>query len=362
MTVPISSVVSVAISSAPTPAGLAGFGTLLFVTPEGEGIFDAGELMRSYSSAGEVAADFTSGEAVQAANAYFGQVPRPTELKVGTTLSAVAALVDNLTALEEYDDSFYGVCLDKSYRDGPDTIAAAGWVQSRDMIFFANTNDSATLSISTQTGTSAKTLQTAAYSNTIVTYGSNVDQYACASVAGRAFTVNFGGTNTTITLFGKKLPGITSSSISSSQKAALENVNCNAFLDVAGNLLYSDGKMAGGGYIDTVHGRHWLQSYIQLAVFNALYLSPTKVPYTNLGIARIVAAVSDALAQGKRNGLLGSGSDEEGNTLINGYAVTSVPLSAVSDADKAARVYSGIGFVAIGAGSLHGITISGSFN
>ncbi|MBU0376373.1 DUF3383 domain-containing protein, partial [Acinetobacter baumannii] len=51
--------------------------------------------------------------------------------------------------------------------------------------------------------------------------------HAAASVFGRAFSVNFNGTNTTITLKFKQLPGVAAEDLQVSQAKALKDKNCN---------------------------------------------------------------------------------------------------------------------------------------
>jgi len=362
MTVPLSSVVSVSISSAPKPAALAGFGTLMFITAEAESVFSVGERSRLYMSAAEVATDFPSGEVAAAAEAYYSQSPKPEKFKVGMIDQEDSDITASLNAIEEYDDDFYGVVPDKEFRDTVDMKSIASWVQARTKVLFATTNDAAVKKTSTQLGTVAKDIADLSLSRTMLVYGEDSSQYPCASAAGRAFTVNFRGTNTTLTLFMKKLPGITVSNLSSAQKAALEALNINAFIDVADNYLFNDGRQADGSWFDAIHGQDWLKNYIQTNVFNVLYLSPTKVPYTDSGVSRIVDSVIFSMEQGIRNGLLAPGFDANGDYQSAGYAVTAIPVSEVSDADKGSRIYGGISFSAVGAGALHNIIITGSFS
>jgi hypothetical protein len=56
---------------------------------------------------------------------------------------------------------------------------------------------------------------------------STSSKYAALSAFGRAFTVNFNGSNTTITLKFKQEPGITYETLTANQAAALDAKNCN---------------------------------------------------------------------------------------------------------------------------------------
>jgi len=85
-TVPISEYVNVSIALAPTPQGLAGFGSLLMLSPEasaGTNPINTTERVRQYSSMSAVAEDFPSGEINAAATAYYAQQPKPIYFLVG---------------------------------------------------------------------------------------------------------------------------------------------------------------------------------------------------------------------------------------------------------------------------------------
>ena len=268
---------------------------------------------------------------------------------------------DALTQCEQYDNSFYGVALDAEYEDVQASYDAAVWTQARNKVFFNTTNDADCLTATAPT-TLVGQMKDASLKRTISTYAPVAGSYAGVSVAGRAFTVNFEGTNTTLTLMYKKLPTIPVAKLSSSQKGHLASINCNVFLDAGGNSIYDEGKMADGTFFDTVHGTDWLQNRIETDVFNLMYHSPTKVPYTDTGVSMIIQKVERGLRQGVTNGLIAPGSTTDGTYLELGYRIDYIPVSDVSDADKGNRIYRGVTFIAVGAGAIHKITITGSFS
>lgn len=477
-TVPISEYVNVSIALAPTPQGLAGFGSLLMVSPEaadGHNPVTVQERVRQYSSMSAVATDFPDGAINKAATAYYAQQPKPLYFMVGlqnavasaakaissgvcelatlqavdaggfsitidgvvTTITAVdlsattsldqvatavqtkldtartgttcvndngyfiisspttgtastitvasadvdtlaasmklldatlvqgenaESLTQALTACENASTAFYGVVVDDKYDDvEADILAVSDWVQARTKVFFNTTHDAAVLAAGNDT-TVAGQIDGKENGRTLSVYAPQAATYAGASVAGRAFTVNFEGTNTTITLMYKKLPTIPVAKLTSSQNAKLNEINCNVFLDVGGNSFFAESKMAGGTFFDTVHGTDWLQNRIETDVFNLLYQSTTKVPYTDVGIGMIVQKVEQGLRQGVTNGLIAPGNTTDGEYLELGYKITYIPVSDVSSADKGNRIYRGITFVAVGAGAIHKVVITGSFS
>lgn len=473
MALALSNFVNVAIAIAVKAAAKKGFGTLVFTTPNIGSVFTAVERYRTYDSMDSVQADFPSGEVFNAAAAYYGQNPIPTDFIVlgvfgenkpatltgsipaslssmqaitaggfditingmlthvsDVDLSGVKTMADVATAINSHLGSVatctytlgafviktslasnaatityatsdvedlaksmgflvttggtiskgstgekpadamvefakksydgYGFALDKVYRDTADAEAVASWAQANTKVFFNTTNDVNTL---TDAGTCiAKTLKEKSLSRTMTLYSSSKDEYPCCSIAGRAFTVNFEGVNTTLTLMYKQMPGITTEDLGPSQYKSMVGKNCNAYVNVAGNYLFAEGMMADGTWFDTIHGVDWLTNAMQTNVFNLLYRSTTKIPYTDAGVGMVVQKMEQSLRQAVRNGLLAPGSTTDGTYLPLGYEIYTVPVSEVDSSDKGNRLYKGITFVCVGAGALQGVTITGSFS
>lgn len=265
------------------------------------------------------------------------------------------------TQCEQTNNSFYGVVIGSEYADTAAVLDMADWVEARPKVFFNTTNDAVVLT-NANTGTITAQLKNKSLKKTLSIYSAVPGDFAGASVAGRAFTVNFEGTNTTITLMYKKMPTINAVDLNPTQRANMDRINCNAFLNVSGNSFFAESKMADGGFFDTVHGLAWLQNRIETDVFNLLYTSNTKVPYDDTGVSMIIAKVDQGLRQGVRNGLIAPGNTTDGTYLENGYVINYVPVRDVSAADKGNRIYRGITFIAVGAGAIHRVIITGSFS
>lgn len=269
-----------------------------------------------------------------------------------------------LNALWDLDRTTYGVTLDKKWTDQEAVITeTADWAEAMKRVFFNTTNEAAAL----QTGVKGDAsviakLKAKSLNRTLSMYSSKPAEYPAVSIAGRAFTVNFEGTNTTITLMYKKCPSITVEDLTPSQYSALTAKNGNAFVNVDGSSMHATSTMASGAFLDTIHGTDWLQNSIETGVFNLLYRTATKIPYTDVGAGMIVQRVEQSLRQGVTNGLIAPGYTPEGVYLPLGYKVTYIPVAEVSASDKSARVYRGITFQAVGAGAMHTVFISGSFS
>lgn len=290
-----------------------------------------------------------------------------TMLSVSAGRAAGETVAEALGACDNVSDSFVAVLQHRSMRDKETAVSgvngAAAWCQANNKIFMNTTNDMKVLGTDAeQQTTEAYKVKQKSFGKTITTYGRNPAEYPSASLFGRIATVNYEGNNTCITLKFKKLPGITALNLTKSQKKALDKLNVGGFMNYGGNLMYAESRMADNGWMDTVHGLMWLEDRVKKGVFNLMYGSTTKVPYTDVGIDMVVQKVTTALEQGVANGLIAAGKTPEGEFLPTGYKIIAKSSTEVAAEDKSNRIYRGITFVAVGAGALHGVVITGSFS
>ena len=276
--------------------------------------------------------------------------------------------VDSLAAILSQGIDFIGLVTHKSYRDasggatGTDTADIADWCEAAKKIFMNTTNDLSTLSSAIATDVASQLMaKTLRYS--LTTFSKNVNEYPSASVFGRAASVNFEGIATTITLNLKQMPTVTVEDLTPGEFATLRAKYASAIVKVGKTVnAYTDSRMASGSWLDTTHGLLWLENRIETDMFNLLYQSGTKIPYTQAGINLAIARLERSLEAAVRNGLAGPGFLPDGSYLPNGYIVNSVALGDVPAGDKGNRVYRGLGFKMVGAGALHEIHISGEFS
>jgi len=180
---------------------------------------------------------------------------------------------------------------------------------------------------------------------TFVQYSSSA-AFASASIFGRAFTVDFDGSQTTLTIKFKQEPGVVAESLTETQAAALAAKNCNVFVNYNNSTsIVQNGTMADGHFFDEIHGTDWLEDDIQTDIYNLLFTSPTKIAQTDSGINRIVGRISARLEQAVTNGLVAPGvwngpdigALSSGDTLSKGYYVYAPPVATQSQADREAR-------------------------
>ena len=184
----------------------------------------------------------------------------------------------------------------------------------------------------------------AGYNRSFVQYSDN--DYAAASFFGRAVTVNFDGSNTTLTMMYKQEPGVVPQSLTATQADALKTKKANVFVNYNNDTaIIQYGTMASGAYFDDIFGLDWLKQAVQTAVYNLLYTSLTKIPQTDAGNQQIANTITAVLAQGVNNGLIapgvwnsgGFGQLAQGDFLETGYYIYCPPIATQSQGDREAR-------------------------
>lgn len=289
-------------------------------------------------------------------------------LEAGTTMvngAQAESLEEAVNVILDYP-SWYGLYLCEDAEDD-DIIAVANLIQaaspSRIMAF--TTADTAELD-GAREDTLCSKLKSAGINRAIAVYTSS-GQAAGASVLGRMATVNFNGSNTTITLKFKQLPGVPAENLRTSHADSLKDKNVNVFAAYQNDTsILQEGITCGGWYIDETHGLDWLQDAVQTAVWNLLYTSTTKIGQDEAGSTALVSCISRVLDQGVTNGLIAPGvwqGDEfgelsQGDTLSTGYYVYIQPLAEQLQADREARKAPAIQVAVKLRGAIHFVDVS----
>ncbi|ELY2536551.1 DUF3383 domain-containing protein [Cronobacter sakazakii] len=350
---PVSNVVNVDVIMSPRAATGRNFGALLILGTST--VIPVSERIRLYSSAEDIGADFgEESPEYEAAVIYFSQSPQPTQVYVGRWAKTLAeaeegepeTLAQAITAVLQYTDWCGLGIADDDDLTAEEIVETAAAIQASSLSrVFAVTSSDPGIIDSASTTDIASTLKAAGYGRTFVQY-STKSKYAALSAFGRAFTVNFTGNNTTLTLKFKTEPGVTYETLTSSQAAAIDAKNANVYVYYANDTaILQQGVMSNGDFFDERHGLDWLQNYVQTNLFNLLYTSTTKIPQTEAGITRLLTNVEQSLDQAVSNGLVApgvwNGGDigqiSSGDTLTKGYYVYAQPLATQAQADREAR-------------------------
>lgn len=295
----------------------------------------------------------------------------------GTVSDGVDAetISESLSAIEAINSKWYGLSFTSEVRDDSQTSAgtiddvldAAAWCEARIKLFANNSSDRNTL-VSGNTSNISYQLSQLGYARTFTVF--NDDDYPAISTFARGASVDFNGTDTTITYKFKQLPGVDASDLSASQATAVSDANSNYYAEFGTQLsgdtvsILSEGVVASGVFIDEVIGLDALENYIQTDIFNYLYQSATKIPQTDEGVAGISQKLEEVLKQFINNGFAAPGNvdiDGEDVFLDQGYLIITGLVENQSQADREARKAPPIGFILKGAGAIHSVTINGTF-
>jgi hypothetical protein len=258
--------------------------------------------------------------------------------------------------------SWYGLMFAASTMPSDaDNIAVASFIeaQSASRIFGITTQSPQALDPTNTTDLGSQ-LVALATKQTFGQYSSS-SPYAIASAFGRAFTVDFTGNNTTITLMYKQEPLIVAENLTEAQAETLESKRWN-FLAAYSNstAILEDGVMFGPAYFDEIQGLDAFQDGVQTAVYNLLY-GANKIPQTDAGTDQIINTIGGVCDQYVSNGLIapgvwdapGFGSLQQNQFLKAGYYIYAPSVSTQSSGDRAARKSVSIQVAAKLAGAIH---------
>lgn len=147
----------------------------------------------------------------------------------------------------------------------------------------------------------------------------------------------------------KQIAGLGADSWSSTERTTIDTTNKgNHYTTEAAIAITRPGKSFGGEWIDVVIGLAWLEARIQERIY-ALLLNNPKIPYTDEGVALVVAEVKAQLREA-----------EERDVLAPGWQCTAGAVADAAPADKAARILRDVEFTATLAGAIHTINIVGT--
>ncbi len=245
----------------------------------------------------------------------------------------------------DFSSKWYGLFIANTITDD-EVLAVAEQIQSDSVsrIYAHTTQNTAVLDADNNTDIASR-LKAAFLGTTCVQYSSQ-SPYAAVSILGRAFTVNFAGWRTTITIKFKQEPGIVAETLTQTQALTLQAKNCNVFVNYDNDTaILQEGVMCNADFFDERHGLDWLQNYVQTNYYNRLYTSATKVPQTDEGITDLLTNVEASLAQGADNGLIAPGvwggdsfgALSNGDMLTKGYYTYAPPIAQQAQAEREAR-------------------------
>jgi hypothetical protein len=172
-------------------------------------------------------------------------------------------------------------------------------------------------------------------------------KYMKWSYLSRAMSVNFNGNNTTNTMQLKQLPGVAGdTALTETQKGKAKAIGCDVYPVIAGRssvLSYGANE-----FFDYVFNLAWAKMALEVAGFNLLAQTSTKLPQTEAGMDLLKGVYRSVCERAVANGMVAAGSWTSPDTFGDpedfhrcikerGYFIYSSPVSAQSTADRDAR-------------------------
>lgn len=284
-----------------------------------------------------------------------GSVELVSNLQWGTItpLAAASAVADDLNAILDEDNRWYGLVMVERVKQTQ--LDAAAWTEANDKLFITATNEADVLNPSVTTDL-LSTLKNTRYYRTAALFHTNAaTEYPDAAWAGRVFTIKPGGETWAL----KQLASVTPSPLTSTQKQTVVNKGGNTFEFYQEQIaLTNPGKVAAGEWIDVIRFRDWLKDTIQVNM-TQMMINRDKIPYTDAGIQLCVNNLRKSLQEGQNVGGIAPDELDASNNTVPGFVITYPRSVELAPSIKASRVLS-LGFTARLAGAIHVVEITGA--
>lgn len=261
-------------------------------------------------------------------------------LKIAQT-HADPGVATDLAAIANENNEWY--CLLTHFNSNAYVLAAAGWIETQKKIYVVSVNETDSVTQADGASDTIDDLQTAARARTSGMYHPSPAAFLGAALAGRCLPIDPGGETWAL----KRLSGPAPVKLTATQRANLVARFGNSYESVAGVNVTFQGKMADGDFIDVQRGLDFLEDDIQKSVFEAL-VGVNKVPYTDRGVALLVAALRGALTRSFLAGIINAD-----------FVITFPKVADVSTADKTARLLPDVKFTATLQGAIHKVNVVG---
>ena len=178
-------------------------------------------------------------------------------------------------------------------------------------------------------------------------YSKDNHKVAIATYASVASSVNYSGSNTANTMNLKTLTGILGDSgLNDTYLLSAQSNGVDIYANTGGiSVVYSNDN---NGYTDDIKNQLWLKKALEVAGFNYLLQTNTKIPQTEEGMTGLKNAYAQVCEQAIRNGVVGAGTwngsipfgDAEKFTEAieqKGYYIYSIPIAQQPQTEREQR-------------------------
>ena len=260
--------------------------------------------------------------------------PGPVEVAVFGTVAIDASEVEEAlnTLLDEQKNDWFTLTMTDNSTETLTRISK--WVTANDKLLFSTTQDIGLLA----------TIESA---NTAIGYHEEEEDFFAEGLASNMAMALPGS----ITAKFEEIQGSLPSNITLTELNQLHQDNGFSYIRSKGRNFVSEGKMSDGTYIDITLGSYFIKFRLEEALF-LLAMNNGKIPYSDKGIAMIVAEVETIMKTATRQGII---LEEDGMGV---YKIEALRRNEMLKNDIANRVYDGVSVTAVVAGAIHDATIT----
>lgn len=297
-----------------------------------------------------VSAEFTSTAWVAGEGFVLGTLVPPgsgaVTIVATTANSAAESITTALEAVKAENDEWYGLNIES--RQDADILLANTWVASELKVLVVQSSDADILT--TAGGDIGSQLGATSNKRTNLRYHFKPKQFQDAAMLGRALAAKLDEANGQITWYAKQLGVVFVNPLNTTQLTNLVTNNADTYVFTKGRGVTWTGASVQGEFMDVQTTLDWTQSRIGERIFAIIATTPTKLPFSDAGIASVKAEALGLLREGVTNGhFLGDDPD---------FPRVSVPKSTdVSTADRNARILRNVLGEAIIQGAIHQVIV-----
>jgi hypothetical protein len=365
MDLELSNVINISVAAAQAGVGAYNTSNIALFTRETAGGGFGADGYKIYLEPTEVITDFGTGsKTADMALAIFSQ--KPNILAGGGYLVVIPFVTDETlaVAIARTKDlvQYFGVIAAEIVTQVP-MLAAAAVIQALNKIAFFPQRASAAV----EPAGALDLLRTGSFTQSRgLYYGSDADADCLvmgAAYAGRALSVDFSGNNTTATMHLKDLAGVQPDpSMTQTLLTKCITAGADTYVSLQGvPKVFTTGA---NGFFDAIYNQQWFVGALQVAGFNALAQSASKLAQTEEGVDVLKGAYRRVCEQAVRNQYsapgtwtgtttFGNQADFFRNVAERGYYIYSAPVALQSTVDRAARIAPLVQIAVKEAGAIH---------
>lgn len=188
----------------------------------------------------------------------------------------------------------------------------------------------------------------------------------------KALSTNYSGSQTALTMNLKELATIAPDENCSDNTLVQARTNGVDIYGLTGGLGCVYSNKSAGGYMDDQTGIAAFTGDLEVAAFNYLRQTNTKVPQTEVGMTGLKDTLAQVCQKYVNNGFVGKGltwnspekfgdpEDFDRNIYENGFYIYSLPIAQQDQAERESRIAPLIQIAAKSAGALHIVNINGT--